>query len=467
MTFLLTILLIAGMIAVTTVVFRDASRANPPLFCLRNFFLAGLMVFQFSSGLMAVLFYDTRNPYAIADPMPFAMLYTGMLLAFTLCFLLIYRSGFLADRVASIARFRQGAVGWTRLTVLALVLFVSGVLCRLVLSHVPYFGLFFVKFGASFLAISVGLAVWAWMPRMWNPLSLAITLAVTLGSMATLTMGTSGRRDVLGVLMIGAWAAFYSHWQYLSYKRLLMYLAAFGSMAAVVLGAYTSTRHLISTDKTTVSARVQALASADLKSGIVDLLTGQGAAEISMYFLATRPNQLPYDTLHSVRLIVALPIPRARWPGKPDALGITSVKEINDYGKPPGWNIGPGLIGHMGNDNPFLAFPLYTLMLAVLLRFGDRILAQNSNNPFVVLPLGAALGQWIGVARGELGAFLALAVVYTIAAWVLMRVIAAATNLFAPPPPADHAHDHDEWAHYGDAPLDDTHPTPLNEHSET
>ena len=47
---------------------------------------------------------------------------------------------------------------------------------------------------------------------------------------------------------------------------------------------------------------------------------------------------------------------------------------------------------------------------------------QNPLNPFSILPMGVALGQIIGMARGELGLFFILSMVYSFGTFAMMMV---------------------------------------------
>lgn len=176
---------------------------------------------------------------------------------------------------------------------------------------------------------------------------------------------------------------------------------------------------------------VAALKDASVGEGVLDLLTGQRAGLNSMWLIESRPQQMKYDTLHSLRLMIFFPIPRTFWQQKPDALAITMPKtELYVSGKPAGWNIGPGIIGHIQNDNPFIALWLYPLLIAGVLRFFDRATQWFSSNPFVVIPIGAAIGQVIAMPRGELGSFFFAAIVNITLSYIIMKVISTTLKLF-------------------------------------
>jgi len=430
---LLSFILLFAIVIMIAVILYGASKQKPELLSMRNLFLAGLIVFQYTSGIVEFLNPDPTNPYAITDRSKPETLYVLVLFLFTIGFFLIYRSGFIAKKLITHVNKRQVYVTWPKLVVLALIFFVIGALCRTVLHYIPYFGLFAYMFGAAFLSLATGLAAWAWVPRIFNPIPFFTTVIVVLGGLGVLFSDSFGRRDMVGIVLAFVWGAYYSSWRYMPYKKLVLRFGFTSIIGMVFLAAFTSTRHIFgTTDVASVGERVTALATADIKLGVEDLFSGQHAAAYSMYFIKTRPDTIEYDTLHSLRLFLTLPIPRAMWSNKPDALALTSVKEINPVGKPPGWNIGPGLVGHIFNDNPVLALPIYVFILAIFFRVVDELLSKYSYDPFVVLPMGVALGQVIGIARGELGNFFAKTVLYMIGGWIAMQIIARLLQIVSP-----------------------------------
>ncbi len=432
MLFLLSIILFISACILGGVILSDAAKQKTELMSMRNLFLAGLIVFQFTSGIIAFTVTDHNNPYAISDKTGPGIKYTIMLLLFTLGYMLIYRSGVVSNQIVKRINRKQVYVTWPKLCMLAISFFFLGVFCRLVLVYVPYFGIYLYLFGASFFALATGLAAWAWVPRLWNPIPMFVAGFVVLGGLGVLFTDSFGRRDMLGIVVAFVWGAYYSTWRYMNYKKLVLRFGTTVTIGVIFLAAFTSTRHEFGIGVESLSTRVTALAQADLLQGVMDLFSGQGAAADSLYFIDTRPEPFEYDTLHSVKLFLVLPIPRSMWMEKPDALGITSVQEIDHSDKPPGWNIGPGLVGHFANDNPFLALPLYTIILAIAFSFADGLLNKFTYDPFIVLPMGVALGQVIAIPRGELGNFCATTSLYIFGGWVMMQVVARVLQFVSP-----------------------------------
>ena len=139
--------------------------------------------------------------------------------------------------------------------------------------------------------------------------------------------------------------------------------------------------------------------------GALQLLGGQDAAANSMWVIENRPEPYPYDTLASLEYFLAHPIPRVIWDDKPLGLGTVMVKQSMETGVGEGFSLGPGLIGHIVNDNPWIALPLYAILLGAWLRILDDLLVRFAYQPYLVLPLGIELGEIMGLPRGELGFF--------------------------------------------------------------
>ncbi|PCI09649.1 hypothetical protein COB72_05815 [bacterium] len=441
----LSAIIFIAMVVTISVVIRDASKQSPGLLSVRNLFLMGLFVFQFTSGIIALLAPALTDPYMFSDRVVPGAKFTFMLLLFTAGFMWIYRSGFIANTLVFKTKMRSVHVTWPKLCTLSLTFLVLGAVFRLGLSRLPYVGIYSIELGASFFALATGLAAWAWVPRLYNPIPMFIAAVVVLGGLGILFADSFGRRDMLGIVLAFIWGAYYSSWRYISFRKLIFRFSIISVCGVFFLAAYTSTRFNYGIEISSPIDRVKVLAEADILQGTTDLFSGQSSALYSMYFLDTRPDRFEYDTLHSLKLFFVLPIPRKMWREKPNALALTSVSEINDAGRPKGWNIGPGLIGHCANDNPYIALPLYTLILAVFFRFIDGLLSRHSLNPFVVLPMGVALGQIIAIPRGELGNFFGKTVLYLVGSWIAMQIVARLHQMVSPNSSMLSSGEDDEW----------------------
>lgn len=140
--------------------------------------------------------------------------------------------------------------------------------------------------------------------------------------------------------------------------------------------------------------------------------------------IETRPDPFPYDTLHSLRYFLTHPIPRVFWGDKLTGLGLAMVEQGSVRQKGKGFNFGPGFPGHIFNDNPWVSLVVYSVGLAMTLRFMDRVIIRFPVNPFVIVPMGVAVGEILVLARGELGLFFVRTVASTGGAWIAMWLCA-------------------------------------------
>jgi len=170
---------------------------------------------------------------------------------------------------------------------------------------------------------------------------------------------------------------------------------------------------------------LQRVAGADFKEGLYDVAGGQQAGLNSMWLIENYPQSFPYQPFGTLVYIFVNPIPRDFWPDKPEALGRTAVFQANaDRKRLANYTIGPGLMGHIAADNPWLTMIPYAVLLGLFFRYLDEMVRLHPTNPFVVLPVGVALGQFIGLPRGDAGLFMFYALICISAAWIGMFAVA-------------------------------------------
>ncbi len=390
---------------------------------VRNFFILGLVIFQVTGAAISILTDDISH-FQPVNMESSSVIYAFMLTVFVAIFGLTYRSSTgLFDRL--FARRAHGVSSFSRasLLVIAATSVLLGLLCKFVLVYIPVLGPGFERAGAGMYVVAVGLATWAAVGRLYNPVYVVPAVAIVLTTIFLSMNFAFGRRTLLGLVIVIMWAAYFGHWRNLG-LRATVTRAAFVAGAGLVLLALVTSARTGAFRQQTAAQNLSALKGASIQQGLVDLATGQRAALNSMWLIESRPQSMEYDTLHSVRLFLLFPIPRWAWAEKPTALAITMAQDeiyVQNVGKD--WNVGPGIIGHIENDNPFLALWMYPIILGVMIRFLDRATSWFASNPFIVLPIGTIVGQIVGVPRGELGAFLFLGVINVVSTYVLMKVV--------------------------------------------
>lgn len=393
------------------------------LVSLRNFFIAGLIIFQITGPAASLISGDVAS-FQPSDVDGTSVKFSLMITVFVLIFLCTYQGTTrFVDAVFSRRPERRETYSPLGLMVIAISMIGFGVLSQYVLVYLPVLGPGFQRIAYGLYAIGAGLATWSAAPRLMNPFYLFTSLGVILVALVLTFAQNFGRRDLLGVILAVLWALYFSHWKHLPFTKLVIRFGTISFCGVILLGLVTSARSGVFREQSAMQ-NISSLKGASAGKGVRAIFYGQQAGLNSMWLIESRPESHAYDTLHSVKLVLAFPIPRSMWVNKPDALGYTMPKtEIKISKKAKGWNIGPGIIGHIANDNPYIALWLYPIILGAILRFFDRAVVWFSDNPFIVLPVGGAIGQVVAMPRGELGTFFFLAMLNIISAYVLMKVI--------------------------------------------
>ncbi|MDQ7013663.1 MAG: hypothetical protein Q9O74_07160 [Planctomycetota bacterium] len=396
----------------------QARAGKVDLLCTRNFFILGFIIFQLTGGA-ASLFFDEYGYFRIQNFTLTPVIYAIMSTIFTVLLLLFYSKGWITAKLAQRFRLQPVAAGAGSLLTLAWVFIGVGIAFRFGFVYIPIIGGGFDMLGNGMLAAAAGMATWAAVSRLSNPFVLLLTLAV-IGVAGIVTIaGDFGRRDLLGVIGCIGWAAFHGYWKHLGFKAAWWRLVVVGSAGFLFLAAFTAAREGNFRDKSATDI-LASLQGADVGSGAWDLITGQNAGANSMWVIEQYPKNRDFDTLHTLRSVLYFPIPRTFAPNKPIALALSMPDDAGIRNKPENWNIGPGIIGHIAHDNGWIAMIPYALLIGLYLRFFDEIVRQNPLNPFAILPMGVALGQFIGMPRGEFALFFVLSIVYSFGTFAVM-----------------------------------------------
>lgn len=394
-----------GLLAVLTGVFVLVRylAGKDELVSLRNFFLAGFILFQLTSGIEPLLT-QRSGRYLLNDWGGTGLTYSLMATAFLILFLLSYAHGLGSRRLASIVPVTRAAPGVGTLILLAIVLTCFAGVFRFSV-NVPLISTIAGKLGVSFAAIASGLVAWVWARRLFNPVIAAIAIAIILANLALMVTGSFGRRNVVAIGGCVLWAMYFSHWRNLPRLAVITRFAIATIPPLLLLMAITSVRS--SQERPTFQQQVKSiLTQSDLSVGLADLASGQQTVPVSMWLIENYPERFETQHLLGLRYFFAYPVPRAWWSSKPYPLStqIASTADLDGVSQDV-LKIGPGVVGHAAAEGGWYAVFVYAGAMAFFLRFFDQIVLRKVDNPFVVLPVGAAIGQIVGLPRGEISAF--------------------------------------------------------------
>ncbi|MFM7133246.1 MAG: hypothetical protein ACKO0W_02910 [Planctomycetota bacterium] len=408
---------------VATIMVRDALLGRIAIFSVRNIFLFGILLFQSVSASISLLADDFGQVYLQRAGVT-SLVFTGLLTLFLMIFMYAYGKGPLVVRWANRDSTTHDATEGG-LLVCAFAAVGAGLVLRFVLGPIPILGVLSLQFAAGSFAVACGLAGWAWGRRPANFAIVAAAVVVVLVCIASLLAYSFGRREVLGVLLTFIWALFYSRWRHSGVPLLLVRTAVFGSIGLAFLVFFTAARRGDETRRTAAEYFVAftQVSAAEITESAFALTNGQQAGSNSMWLIETHPEDFPYDTLHSLGYYFTQPVPRAIWEAKYEPLGREMVKDARITRVAQEYSVGPGIVGHVVNDNPWIALPLYAVLLGLALRFIDERVKKCIEDPFIVVPLGAGLAQILGMPRGELGLFAFQLTTAVVGGWLVLRII--------------------------------------------
>lgn len=406
----------------------QARAGKVELLSTRNFFLLGFIVFQLT-GAAANLLSGEFGFFPIENHVVTPLIYCFMSTLFLTLFLFFYRKGWVTAMLAYRLRLQPVTAGAASLLTLAVFFVGVGIFSRFVLTYIPVLGAGFDMIGNGLLAVAAGLTAWATVSRLNNPfVVISAVIIVAVAGIVTIS-GDFGRRDLLGLIGGLGWGAFHGYWKHLGFKGAMTRLMVVGAAGFIFLAAFTAAREGSFREKSATEI-LSTLKHADVGSGAWDLITGQNAGANSMWIIENFPANNKFVTFHTAWSVLTFPIPRQFWPGKPVALALSMPDDAGITQKPENWNIGPGIIGHIAHDNAWLAMIPYALVLGLYFRFFDEFVVQNPMNPLAILPMGVALGQIIGMSRGELTLFFVLSAVYTFGTFFAMMFFYQILKMF-------------------------------------
>lgn len=443
------LILLSGVICI--IMMRDHVRGRVELLSLRNFALLGFIVFQLTSAAIPLL-----NPYVsrfpLSDINATAIAYAFRCTVFLLFFFLFYRWGIGVRKPARLLPTSTAVPSEPFMLVVAVILMVMALSLRAFV-QIPLVGVLADYVGVAFASIACGIAGWTWAKRFLNPAAAVYAMIIFMGSSASVIFGSFGRRGLLAVGCGMLWGMYYSRWRYSDPKRVIAQMLVAAAAPALALALYTSARSSREHDRGVAQHVKAIITEGSVLDGLALLLDGQGTGATSMWLVENYPQNYAYRWFHTPKYFLVFAIPRSIWPDKPDALSQRLADDANIEGVDRSrLKIGPGIIGHAAAEGGLIATIVYGMLGGLFLRFFDELVRKSPTSPFAVLPIGAALGQIIGLSRGETAPFAFNYVFGVIGSYVTLLIVARVVvriGLVRPTADEDQSA-HDAYEEFGD-----------------
>lgn len=374
------------------------------LVSIRNVAILGFILFQLTSPAIS-LFSGSFHPYNIANPAWAGLEFAAMASVFLVVALWSYRRGWGATRLAQLVPTSWAVPRDATLLFLSAIVTVLAAALRFGV-QVPLIGIVANQVGTALAAVASGLVAWVWGRRLLNPLLICLGALIVAANLGIVMFGGFGRRGLVAVGAALIWGMYYSHWRYLAAPAILSRLAIVSIPPVLIVALFSSVRHSGEHERTVLEHVQEMTAHGRFGEGLLKLVVGQNVGSVSMWLIEAYPESFDYRHLMTLRYFLFYPVPRMWWPDKPAGLGqlIASQAQI-PYVDKKALNIGPGIIGTAAAEGGWYALVMYAVLGGLFLRFFDQILVINHPSPFVVLPVGAALGEVLGLARGGVASF--------------------------------------------------------------
>ncbi|MGI9429991.1 MAG: hypothetical protein ACR2NM_15120 [Bythopirellula sp.] len=391
------------------------------LFSVRNLYLAGFVVYHVVGPAKAL---STGHFFGFRVVSPEA---TGrVLLLYVWVYFLVYLFSYHRIKIVRWFAAKLSAIpsegADSMLMMMAIGLVAVGLPMRLFGHQIPVVGNVLVNISLAMAAMACALSGWVWSQRKFNMVVLSFTLAILAGSIAISVFAIFGRRPLIGVLFGFAWGAYYRWARFVAPGKLILYMIPLMAAATLVVSAFTAVRGQTSKGYTTdVRSVLRAMTQADVKKGSESVVSGQACSGAMLWAIEQYPRHIKPKPLFSLRYMAMFFVPRQLWANKPTPLST----EIADLAKLHGVRrdkitLPPAVVGYAAAEGGFYALILYALFFGQFTRFSDEVVRQNPLNPFIVLPCGCVTGQFLGLARGDIGSFTAIIIISFVATMAVM-----------------------------------------------
>ncbi len=387
------------LVAPVVVVLRSYLVKGQDLLTTKNLFVIGVSNFMGVAGLTT----GVRQLYrGNQQPSDLLVLFAGVALLFA-SFWWAYNRWTLPQRISPKLWKRSPPANLGTITLIGSLAGVLGLFASVLPIEIPVVGQIIDNLGKLLPAAAVAVFLFAWLR---NPIMLMyLGMAVGAFAIAVFTaLFGSGRHPLFAAIMSIPVAWYWGRWRYLHPVVTTGRMTGIGVGVVLVILVYSGFRHDVSGDGDSGVAmeRVRQLLEFRLGSGgIIDDYLQEDAITVALLCIEEFHRNGSPDYFHTVRYVLANPIPRDWWPDKPEALGEFLPRDRGEWvdGKV---NWGPSIIGNAIHDGGLFMTVIYGLILGGVFRICDDILASQPHNPWPVMLLAAATPKLVALSRGDI-----------------------------------------------------------------
>lgn len=412
---ILSLLLLA---VIVTVCIRTTLNRSWDLMSWRNLFLLGFIHFYCLSA------YFTASGETLPEFLRLTLGgWTKLALMMTMFIALFFWSSNLAVRrpqwTRIIPRFELPVTAPGLITCISILSFLA------LLFSIPffnYFGLFASQVRGQLGTCAVGLATYYLVSRRFNPMAWALFIVAFVVAVIASTVGQSGRRFLVGVMIVIPWIWYFTRWRYQRPTANLSRVGVFLVLGVIGIIMYSPFRggsdriEVESTISKRVDQFVELLSNPTIDTTVIKYILYADTVPNTLYVLENYPGNHAFMPFQGAIWVLSNPIPRSLWPGKPEAFGAVLRDQMN---VPP--NLGPGIIAHGWAEGHFVGVAAYAIFFGLLIGIIDRASMERCWNPYYLSVIGCCLGDVVALTRGDVALFVIQIIAGIIACGVVIR----------------------------------------------
>jgi hypothetical protein len=388
----------------------------------KNLFLVGCANFMGVAGLscgVAGLYY---GEHPLSDGLWFI---TGVILFF-IGFVWSYRRWRLPQRISQRVFAKSPPVNLFTLNIAGAALLMTGVVSAVLPVDIPIIGQILDMLGKQLPAGAVALFLVAWLRSPINVIYL-------FGAGASMAMALfiaffgAGRHPLFSAMIAVLIAWYWSRWRYQRQSLTIAKLTGLGIGAFLVILVYSSFRHdfMGEADSAIAIDRFKQLMRFELNmGGAAEDYLREDAVAVGLLCVEKFHRTGDPEYFHTVKFVLANPIPRDWWPNKPQALGESLPESLGKFST--GYvNWGPSIIGNAFHDGGILMTAVFGVIVGGFLRIFDDVIRRQPGNPWPIALLAAMSPKIVGYSRGDISIYTVEIIGLSVIMFGLMYVLRA------------------------------------------